>query len=202
MQRVEVHLEDDLTGGPADETVKFALDGTDYEVDLSTRHAGELRRLLAPFVEHARLVRPLRARVKARTAASRERSRDIRAWAEQQGFSVAEHGRLPTSVVHEYDLAHGGRQPAARKAQRPAGRGTVPGRARAKPQGRAKPSRRRRPERLVAPSGSALAAINEPVGIYLELSDEFPDVVRPDATSLDWQQFALPLARRRLLAAG
>ena len=156
MQRVEVHLEDDLTGGPADETVKFGLDGTDFEVDLSSRHAVEFRRLLAPFVEHARMVRPLRARAKARTAASRERSRDIRAWAERQGFSVAEHGRLPANVVREYDLAQGGHQPAARTAQRPAGRGTSAGRARTKLQGRAKPSRRRRSEHLVAPAVDAV----------------------------------------------
>ena len=148
MQRVEVHLEDDLTGGPADETVRFGLDGMDYELDLSTRHAVELRRLLAPFVEHARLVRSQRLRPRARTAASRERSRDIRAWAERQGYSVAEHGRLPGNVIQEYEVAHGGRQPAERAAQRPAGRRAAPGRGAAKLQGRPKPSRRRRTGQL------------------------------------------------------
>jgi hypothetical protein len=148
MQRVEVHLEDDITGGPADETVKFGLDGTDYELDLSNRHAGELRRLLAPFVEHARLVRAGRSRARTRTAASRERSRDIRSWAERQGYSVAEHGRLPGNVIREYELAHGGREPPGRSAQRPAGRRAAPGRARSKSQGRPKSSQRRRTGRL------------------------------------------------------
>jgi hypothetical protein len=147
MQRVEVHLEDDLTGGPADETVKFGMDGVDYEVDLSTRHASEFRRLLAQFVEHARMVRSQRSHPRARTAASRERSRQIRAWAERQGFSVAEHGRLPANVIEEYELAHGGEQPAGRSAPRPAARKAAPGRATTKPQGRAKPARRRRTAR-------------------------------------------------------
>jgi hypothetical protein len=89
-------------------------------------------------------VHPQRSRTRARTAASRERSREIRAWAEQQGFSVAEHGRLPANVVHEYDLAHGGRQPAGRTVQRPVGRKAAASRATEKPEGRAKPSRRRR----------------------------------------------------------
>jgi hypothetical protein len=143
MQRVEVQLEDDLTGGPADETVKFGMEGTDYEIDLSTRHAADLRRLLAPFVDRARLVRPPRLRVRARTAASRERSRDIRAWAERQGFAVAGHGRLPSNVIREYDAAQAGRQPGERAAtQRPTGRKAAPGRA------RAKPSRRRRTGQL------------------------------------------------------
>ena len=48
-QRVTVALEDDLDGGPADETVRFAFGGSDYEIDLSKkimheRSANTLRR--------------------------------------------------------------------------------------------------------------------------------------------------------------
>ena len=32
-QKVTVALEDDLTGGPADQTVRFAFEGTEYEID-------------------------------------------------------------------------------------------------------------------------------------------------------------------------
>jgi Lsr2 len=124
MQRVEVQLEDDLTGGPADETVEFGIDGRTYAVDLNARHAAELRRQLGRFVERARPARS-RSRVTIRTAASRERSRRIRAWAEQQGLVVAEHGRLPGSVVRQYEAARsGGDQPARRNRRSPAkGRG-------------------------------------------------------------------------------
>ena len=34
-QKVTIVLEDDLTGGPAEETVRFAFEGTDYEIDLN-----------------------------------------------------------------------------------------------------------------------------------------------------------------------
>ena len=53
-QKVTVALEDDLTGGPADETVRFAVDGTDYEIDLSAKNAAAFGKLLAPYIEHAR----------------------------------------------------------------------------------------------------------------------------------------------------
>ena len=53
-QKVTVALEDDLTGGPADETVRFSVEGTDYEIDLSAKNAAAFRKQLAPFVEHAR----------------------------------------------------------------------------------------------------------------------------------------------------
>ena len=53
-QKIIVTLEDDLDGRPADETVRFALRGTDYEIDLSTKNANAFRQRLAPFIEHAR----------------------------------------------------------------------------------------------------------------------------------------------------
>jgi hypothetical protein len=56
-----VELFDDLDGGHADETVSFALDGVDYEIDLSAANAAALRDALAEFVSHAHRV-PNRAR--------------------------------------------------------------------------------------------------------------------------------------------
>jgi len=38
-QKITVALEYDLDGGPADQTVRFGLDGAEYEIDLSTSNA-------------------------------------------------------------------------------------------------------------------------------------------------------------------
>jgi hypothetical protein len=104
-QKLTVALEDDLDGGPADETVRFAVGGTEYEIDLSTRNATAFRRQLAPFISHARKVgRGLRRRG-GRSASSRGRSADIRAWAKDQGITVSERGRIPASVVEQYEAA-------------------------------------------------------------------------------------------------
>ena len=43
-------LVDDLDGGDAEETVKFALDGIQYEIDLSESNAAKLRDIFAPYV--------------------------------------------------------------------------------------------------------------------------------------------------------
>jgi hypothetical protein len=53
-QKVTVVLEDDLTGGPAEQTVRFAFEGTDYEIDLSAKNAAAFGKQLAPYIEHAR----------------------------------------------------------------------------------------------------------------------------------------------------
>lgn len=101
-----VTLEDDLEGGPADETVRFAVGGTEYEIDLSKKNATRLRHQFAPFIEHARRA-GRQPRRPVRTAASRQRSRDIRAWAKAQGMEVNERGRIPASVVERYEAAAG-----------------------------------------------------------------------------------------------
>jgi hypothetical protein len=36
-QKITVELQDDLDGGPADETVRFGVDSAEYEIDLSKR---------------------------------------------------------------------------------------------------------------------------------------------------------------------
>ena len=56
-RKTVVALEDDLSGGPADETVCFSLDGVDYEIDLSSRNAEQLRNELDVFVAAARRLR-------------------------------------------------------------------------------------------------------------------------------------------------
>lgn len=116
MQRVDVRLEDDLTGGPADETVEFSIDGRAYEIDLNARHAADFRRQLARFLEHASLARQHRGSP-VRTLASRERSRQIRVWAEQQGFEISERGRLPREVIQQYESEHSTGQQAERSAR-------------------------------------------------------------------------------------
>ena len=55
-QRIQTLLIDDLDGGEADGTVRFGLDGTDYEIDLSAAHSDELRKALGHYLAHARRV--------------------------------------------------------------------------------------------------------------------------------------------------
>ena len=105
-QRVEVVLVDDLDGGPADETVQFALDGVSYEIDLTTANAQSMRDALAPYLGHAR--RTGGRRGTPGTAAGGRRSSQsaaIRAWAREQGLPVNERGRIPADIVEKYEAA-------------------------------------------------------------------------------------------------
>lgn len=106
-----VTLVDDLDGSPADETVRFGIGGWQYEIDLSRMNAARLRQQLAPFIEHARPAGGSAGRLR-RTAASRQRSRAIRAWAKDQGIELSERGRLPADITDRYRAA--GPEPPSR----------------------------------------------------------------------------------------
>jgi hypothetical protein len=104
-QKVTVVLEDDLTGGPAEQTVRFAFDGTDYEIDLNAKNAAAFGKQLAPYLEHARKAGRAQPRRPRRTTAGRQRSGDIRAWAKEHGLAVSERGRIPAGVLAQYHAA-------------------------------------------------------------------------------------------------
>lgn len=55
--RSTISLIDDLTGEPADETIPFGLDGTNFVIDLSAQNAKILRELLAPYLDVASRVK-------------------------------------------------------------------------------------------------------------------------------------------------
>jgi hypothetical protein len=108
-EQIIKRLIDDIDGGEAEETVQFSLDGVPYEIDLSSANAKKVRDSLAPYVEHARKAGSGGAggrRRRSRAASSRERSADIRAWAKARGIKVNERGRIPATVVEEYERAH------------------------------------------------------------------------------------------------
>jgi Lsr2 len=104
-QKVTAALEDDLDGGPADETVRFGLAGAEYEIDLSNKNAAAFRRTLAPFIDHARTAGRGQRRRPRRTSPNRERGGSIRAWAKDHGIAVSDRGRIPANVAEQYQAA-------------------------------------------------------------------------------------------------
>src|SRR5262245_41543627 len=106
--KVTVELEDDLDGGPADEAVRLELGGSAYEIDLNKKNAARLRKLLAPFIEHARKAGTDPRRRAVRSASSRVKSAEVRAWANDQGILLNARSRIPTSIVARYEAARRG----------------------------------------------------------------------------------------------
>jgi len=101
-QKVQVILVDDVDGGSADETIRFAFEGASYEIDLSSAHASEFRAVVEPWTRAGRKVS---GRTGGRPVSNGDTSK-IRAWAKSSGFSVSERGRISAEVRAAYTAAH------------------------------------------------------------------------------------------------
>lgn len=96
------------------ETVRFSLDGTDYEIDVSSKEAEKLRSSLQEFIESGRKTSGGSARNRTRSGQrgsggsgrSKEELAAIRAWAKEQGYEVPDRGRVRQEVLSAYDAAH------------------------------------------------------------------------------------------------
>jgi hypothetical protein len=112
-RKVQVHLVDDIDGGEADETLTFSLDGTTYEIDLSTANAETLRGSLAQFVGSARrsarvhVVTSNRIRTNGPVKADRAQNQAIRDWAKRNGVELSDRGRIPQAIVERYEVEAG-----------------------------------------------------------------------------------------------
>lgn len=53
-EQVTVLKVDDIDGKPAEATVRFALDGKEYEIDLSKKHNAQIRRIFDPYIKAGR----------------------------------------------------------------------------------------------------------------------------------------------------
>jgi nucleoid-associated protein Lsr2 len=105
--RTIVEVTDDLDGSKADETIQFTIDGTSFEIDLSTAHAKDLRNALEPYMKAGRKTG---GRRDGRRAGSVTRDHDqiaaIRDWAKTHGLKVSDRGRISAEVQEAYNAAH------------------------------------------------------------------------------------------------
>ena len=110
-QKYIVQLVDDLTQENIEdgsgESVRFALDGVGYTIDLTAAHAEELRGALAPYVGAARKSDSV-ARAPRSTAPKAPKGdlKSIRDWANENGYTVSSRGRIPADVQSAYTAAH------------------------------------------------------------------------------------------------
>ena len=109
-QKIQTLFIDDLDGSDAEGTVRFGLDGAEYEIDLNAGHARELRDVLARYTGSARRVgstarRPARSGRKG--SASGLNTTEVREWAKAQGIEVKDRGRVPAELVVKFKAATG-----------------------------------------------------------------------------------------------
>jgi Lsr2 len=108
-QKIQTLFIDDLDGSEAEGTVRFGLDGAEYEIDLNTKHADALRAVLSQYVAAARRSAGARkpARSGRRASGNTLNSTEVRDWARSQGIEVKDRGRVPAELIVKFKAATG-----------------------------------------------------------------------------------------------
>lgn len=115
-RKVNVIVVDDLDGtelpeGQA-EVVNFALDGVNYEIDLTEKNATALRKAFGKYVEAGRKtgrgnVVNIRRRANKAAAGDGPDPKVVREWAASAGIELASRGRIPAEIVQKFQAANG-----------------------------------------------------------------------------------------------
>jgi len=109
VKRITTEIVDDLDGTVIDSgdggTVTFALDGAQYEIDLGRDNQRALRDALAPFIAKSRSTgRRSAGSPRKRTTGGGETAA-VRAWAQKNGYTVGDRGRIPAEIREAYAAA-------------------------------------------------------------------------------------------------
>jgi len=115
-QKTQIILTDDIDGSEATQTLTFGFQGATYEIDLNDEHAASIEESFAEWIKAARKSAGPRGAASSRATATRgggggggaKRTDldEVRAWARDNGHTVAERGRIKQAVLDAYDAVH------------------------------------------------------------------------------------------------
>jgi hypothetical protein len=109
-RKMIVQLTDDIDGTEIDsstgETVAFSYKGKNYEIDLSAKHAKALESALAPYISAGRQNKTTGTTITLpRSKSPKEDLAELREWAKNNGYTVAERGRVSAEVRAAFEAS-------------------------------------------------------------------------------------------------
>lgn len=108
-QRTQVITVSDLSNVEVGdgERVTFSYRGVDYVIDLTSDEAKEFDKAVALYTGNAQRLGGRKQRTGAASAGTdKAQLAKIREWAGDNGFKVAERGRIRSEVLEAYENAH------------------------------------------------------------------------------------------------
>ena len=105
-----IQITDDIDGTKDAQEVSFSFQGTEYKIDLAKKNLTVFEKALKPYIEAATKVsrgstRSRRVAKPASTKAPGRNTAAIREWAKSAGIELSARGRIPNSVVEQYESA-------------------------------------------------------------------------------------------------
>jgi hypothetical protein len=107
-KKVDAYLVDDLDGSRPAETVIFAINGDQYEIDLAEHNAREFFGRLDCYIKAGRRVGRPRGRGGRSGRRSQQRHQKLQAarvWLRERGHEISDRGRIPRRLLDEFEAA-------------------------------------------------------------------------------------------------
>lgn len=107
MKSTVTHITDDLDGSKDAKEISFAFDGVSYTIDLGKKNAAAMEKVLKPYIAagtkvSGRGTTTRRTKSSSKSASGKDYGK-IRAWAREQGIQVSDRGRIPGSVISQFE---------------------------------------------------------------------------------------------------
>ena len=104
-KKVESYLVDDLDGSQPAQTVRFGLNGAQYEIDLADHNANELLEKLDCYIKAGRRVTVRRGGSQGRSGYHHDRLQAARKWLRENGHDIGDRGRIARELLEQYESA-------------------------------------------------------------------------------------------------
>lgn len=95
-------VESDLSGEAGAEPARFGLRDEVYDIDLTPPEKAALEQILQPYVSAGREIGPMEAKSASKRFAPKSTAEEramIRAWAQGEGYELADRGQIPNWAV-------------------------------------------------------------------------------------------------------
>jgi len=102
-----VQITDDLDGSKGAQAVSFAFQGATYTIDLGKKNLAAFEKALQPYIDAATKVSKgtTRTRRAAKSQSTGPSLAVVREWAKNAGIKVSDRGRVPKTVIEQYEAA-------------------------------------------------------------------------------------------------
>ena len=105
-RRTVLIVEDDLDGSEATQTLDFAFQGVEYQLDLSDSNVARFHAALEPYVSAARRVGGRKhSKGPSPRGSNGVDSAAVRVWAHANGIEISTRGRVSADIIDRYKSA-------------------------------------------------------------------------------------------------
>lgn len=100
-------VESDISGKTGAQTFTFGWDEDWYDIDLTAEEQKEFKEAVGAYLKASRRASGRRSQSRLVAQMSRTERAHVRTWAEENGYELNPHGKIPNEIIKDYEKATG-----------------------------------------------------------------------------------------------